>query len=59
MENKYFSTFDYNKFTINTLHAKVTQTKLVNEPDIYWPFATKVELKAEQDKTVKLQTKLL
>ena len=30
MENKYFTTSDYNKFTSNTLDAKITLKKLVN-----------------------------
>ena len=34
MENKYFTTPDYNKFTSNTLDAKITQKKLVNEYDL-------------------------
>ena len=31
MENKYFTTSDYNKFTINVLDTKITQKKLGNE----------------------------
>ena len=34
MENKYFTTSDYNKFTSNTLDAKITQKKLVYEYDL-------------------------
>ena len=34
IENKYFTTFDYNKLTSNTLYAKIIQTKLVNEYDL-------------------------
>ena len=68
MANKYFTTFDYNKFTSNTLDATITQKKLVNESDLnekrktlatkeeIKTLATKAELKAEQDKIVKLQT---
>ena len=33
MENKYFTTSDYNKFTNNTPDAKVKQKKLVKESD--------------------------
>ena len=28
IENKYFTTYDYNKFTSNTLDAKITQKKV-------------------------------
>ena len=68
MENKYFTTSDYNKFTSNKLDAKITQKQLVNEYDLnekiktlaikeeILTLATKAELKAEQDKIVKLQT---
>ena len=67
MGNKYFTTSDYDKFTSNTLDAKITQKKLVNESDLnekiktlatkeeIKTLATKGELKAEQDKIVKLQ----
>ena len=60
MENKYFTTSYYNTFTSNTLDAKITQKKLVNEYDLtekikklatkeeIKPVATKAELKAEQ-----------
>ena len=27
MENQYFTTYDYNKFTNNTLDSKITQKK--------------------------------
>ena len=59
---------DYNKFMSNTLDAKITQTELINEPDLnkkiktlaakeeIKTLATKAELKAEQDKIVKFQT---
>ena len=67
IKNKYFTTSDYNKFTNNILCSKITSKKLVNEPSqnekIKLPtkekmnkLATKAELKAEQDKRVKLQT---
>ena len=68
MEKKYFTTSDYNNFTINTLDAKITQKKLINESDLnkkiktsapkeeVKTLATKAELKAEQDKIVKLKT---
>ena len=68
MENKYFTTSDYNKFTSNTLHAKKKQKILINEYDLnekikalgtkeeIKTLATKAELKAEQDEIVKIQT---
>ena len=68
MEKKYFTTSDYNQFTSNTLDAKITKKKLVNESDLNEKIktlgtkeeiktsATKAELKAEQDKIIKLQT---
>ena len=68
MENQYFTTSDYNKFTNNTLDSKITQKKLINEYDLnekikkisnkrkIKTLATKAELKAEQDKIIKLQT---
>ena len=71
MENRCFTTSDYNKFTSNTLDAKITQKKLVNESDLdkkiktlgikeeIKTLATKVELTAEQDKIVKLETYVL
>ena len=71
MENRRFTTSDYNKFTSNTLDAKITQKKLVNESDLdkmiktlgikeeIKTLATKVELTAEQDKIVKLETYVL
>ena len=34
MENKYFTTADYNKFTSHALDAKTIQKKFVNEFDI-------------------------
>ena len=34
MENKYFTTSDYNKFTNNILDTKITQKKFVNESDL-------------------------
>ena len=68
MENKYFTTSDYNKFMSNAIEAKITQKKLVNESYLnekiktlatkeeIKTLAAKVKLKAEQDKIVKLQT---
>ena len=68
MKNKYFTTSDYNKFTSNTLDAKITQKKLVNESDLnekiktlatkeeIKTLATRAELKVEQDEIVKFQT---
>ena len=34
IEEKYFTTFDYNKFTSNILDAKVKQKELVNKSNI-------------------------
>ena len=34
MENKYFATSNYDRFTSNTLNAKITQKKLINESDL-------------------------
>ena len=31
IKDKYFTTFDYNKFTTNILDAKITAKKLVNQ----------------------------
>ena len=68
IEVKYFTTSDYNKFTSDILDAKVKQKELVNKsnisnlvknPDLnakLATLATKAELKAEQDKIVKLET---
>ena len=68
MEIKCFTTSDYNKFTSNTLDAKIKQKKLINEYDLneeiktlatkeeIKALATKPELKSEQDQIVKLQT---
>ena len=68
MENKYFTTSNYNKFTNNTLDTKITQKKLANEYDFNEKIKTlttkeeikalpgKAELKLEQDKIVKLET---
>ena len=48
IEKKYFTTSDYNKFTSEILDAKI-KLKVAT-------LATRAELKAEQDKIVKLQT---
>ena len=68
MENKRFTTSDYNKFTSNTLDAKIKQKILVNESYLNEKIKTlakkeeiktlapKAESKVEEDKTVKLQT---
>ena len=68
MENKHFTTFDYKKFTRNTLDVKITQKKLDNEYDSnenikklatkeeIKTLATNTESKGEQDKLVNLQT---
>ena len=67
---KYFTASDYNKLTSNILDAKITQKKLLNESGLdekirtlstipkeeIETLATKVELKAEQNKIVRLQT---
>ena len=67
MEKKYFTTFDFNKFTNNILDSKITEQKLVNKSGLnekiktlatkeeIKTLATKTELKAEQDKLVKLR----
>ena len=61
IRKKNFTTSGYSKFTSNTLDAKIIQKNLVNESD--WDrkikektkkLAKKAELKAEQDKIVKL-----
>ena len=68
MEKKYFTASDYKKFTSNTLDAKRTRKKLINEYDLnekrkalavkgkIKTLARQAELKIEQDKIVKLQT---
>ena len=56
MENKYFTTADYNKFTSHTLDAKTIQKKFVNEFDINKKIKTKAKVKAEEVEIVKLQT---
>ena len=68
---KYFTTADYNKFTSNILDTKIKQKKLVSESNVFnlvndsnlntklATLATKAELKAKQDKIVKLQTQEL
>ena len=61
------STSDYNKFTNNIFDKKITAKKLVNESGLNEKIKTaikeernqlarKAELKAEQDKIVKIQT---
>ena len=70
IEEKYFTTADYNKFTSDILDAKMKKKKkkeLENTLHIsnviinsflntkLAPLATKAELKAEQEKIVKLQ----
>ena len=68
IKNNYLTTADYNKFTSNILHKKITSEKVVNESILNeeiktWvtkeemgTLTTKAELKAEQGKIVKLQT---
>ena len=61
MKNKQKTTSDYNDFTSNTLHAKTTPRKFsqryknISNKNRNKIFATKTELKAEQDTIVKLQ----
>ena len=67
IEPKYFTTSDYNKFTVEILNAKITEKELVDKSDISGfidnsdldkTIATllpKAELKAEQDKIGKFQ----
>ena len=69
IEGNYFTTSDYNKFTIDILDAKIKQKELVNNSDILIPIkkselntkletlTTKEELKAEQEKIVQRQTR--
>ena len=64
---KYFTTADYNRFTNEKFDLKIKQKELVSKSDIAGfinnsdlnkkvaTLATKVELKAEQDKIPKLQ----
>ena len=62
IENKYFTTSDFNEFTNNVLDAKITAKQIVNESGLNGKIkalAIKVEIKKsqqKQDKTVKLQT---
>ena len=68
IKEKYFTTAVYNKFTSNILDTKIKQKKLLNESNVsnlvndsdlntkLATLATKAELKAKQDKIVKLQT---
>ena len=59
-EGKYFTSSDYNKFASDILDAKIKQKELANKSDISNLvknsdlLATKAELKAKQDKIVKL-----
>ena len=59
-EGKYFTSSDYNKFASDVLDAKIKQKELANKSDISNLvknsdlLATKAELKAKQDKIVKL-----
>ena len=70
-KNKYFTTFNHDKFTNNIIHEKITAKRLVNEFSLNEKIktlskkkkrnkknqeGTNAELKAEQDKIVKLQT---
>ena len=66
-EPKYFTTSDFNKFTHEIPDVKIKEKELVNKSDICGSIdtsdldkkiatlAAKVELKADQDKIVKLQ----
>ena len=67
IESKYFTTSDYNKFTNEIIDNKIKEKELVKKCDIsgfrnnsvlnkeITTPATKAELKAKQDKIVKLQ----
>ena len=67
IESEYFTTSNYNKYTRNILDGKLKEKELVDESAIIgfinnadWnkevvTLATKTELKAEEDKIVKLQ----
>ena len=53
MEDKCFSTSEYNKVTNNILDTKITQKKLINEYDLnkkIITFATKEEIKKMSNK---------
>ena len=68
IKNKYFTTTDNNKFSSNIFNGKITRKKLVNETGLnektkalstkeeIKKTATKTQLKAGQDKIVKLET---
>ena len=68
IEKKYFTTSYQNKFANEMLDAKIRNKELVDKSDIYKfiinsdldkkieTLATKAELKAQQNKIVKLQT---
>ena len=68
IEGKYFTTSDYNKFTSELIDTKIEQKELINKSDIsrfinnsdlenmIKTIATKAEIKAEQDKILKLGT---
>ena len=51
--SKYFTTADFNKFTSQTLDAKIKQKKLADKSPT--TLAAKAELKAKQDEIIKLQ----
>ena len=67
-ETKYLTTSNYNRFTAETLEAKIKEKGLINKSNIFnlvnrydlnaklVTLATKAELKAGQDKRVKLRT---
>ena len=67
IENKYITTPDYNKFTKDIVAKNIKNKELVDKSDIAGfinnsdldkkvaTLATKAELKAEQDKIIKLQ----
>ena len=64
IESKYFTSTDYNKFTSQTLYAKIKQKELVDKSAIarftnnddkkVATLATKAELKAKQEKMTKV-----
>ena len=58
IEKTYFTSSDYNKFSIDTLDAKIKESKLFEKFNIS-NLLKKSELKSEQDKIVKLKTQVI
>ena len=59
IKKKYFTTSDYDNFISDILDANLKQEELIDKSDLNTKLATlaiKGELKAEQDKIMKLQT---